>query len=184
MPLEVYLFQLAALMIALIGAVTDFRTGHIPNWITLPPLVVAPAVYGILEGGSAVLASIFGLFVCAFVPYLLFQRRAMHGGDVKLFAAIGALIGAASGIEAQFASLGFATLLGLVLLARRGLLLPALKRSLGILLAPFSKGQRQALSETPTQLELRLGPAIFAGVLYALYPSLRSFISHANTLLN
>ncbi len=32
----------AALGLALTAAITDWRRGEIPNWLTLPPLIVAP----------------------------------------------------------------------------------------------------------------------------------------------
>ena len=47
-----------ALLIAAIAAVTDFRTGEIPNWLTLPPLVAAPLAYGMMDGLWAAVASI------------------------------------------------------------------------------------------------------------------------------
>ena len=36
-----YLFAFA-IVVAAVGAIYDWRTGHIPNWVTLGPLVAAP----------------------------------------------------------------------------------------------------------------------------------------------
>src|SRR5262245_30441442 len=91
----------SALLIAAVAAVTDFRRGEIPNWLTLPPLAVAPAAYGILHGPWGALGAIAAATVAGLVPYLLFRRGAAGGGDVKLFAALGATAGLSIGIEAE-----------------------------------------------------------------------------------
>ena len=39
-----YLYGLAVVITA-IAAFTDWKTGHIPNWLTLPPLVFGPIVF-------------------------------------------------------------------------------------------------------------------------------------------
>ena len=36
----------SALVVAAIAAVFDWCTAEIPNWLTLPPIVVAPFAYG------------------------------------------------------------------------------------------------------------------------------------------
>ena len=88
-----------AVLVAALSAWIDWRTGHIPNWVTLGPLAVAPVAHfavNALTGHSheAVQAagfSILGAGVCALVPLLLYRAGAIGGGDVKLLAAIGAI---------------------------------------------------------------------------------------------
>jgi len=80
-----------AVATSLVAAVTDGRFGIIPNSLTLPPLLLAPVAYGVFGGGRALVASFATACLCSAVPYLLFRARAMGGGDVKLFAALGAL---------------------------------------------------------------------------------------------
>src|SRR5690242_18234513 len=85
---------LACVAITAVAAVTDTRTGHIPNWLTLPPLIIAPLLWGAhgglwrVDGGSLV-GSLLSMLGCALVPLLLFFKRACGAGDVKLFAAVG-----------------------------------------------------------------------------------------------
>jgi prepilin peptidase CpaA len=88
-----------AIKIALIGvtgisAVTDLYSRRIPN-----PVVVAGFAAGLILntwlagwGGLAQSLLGFGLAILIYVP--LFLLRAMGGGDVKLMAAAGALVGA------------------------------------------------------------------------------------------
>jgi prepilin peptidase CpaA len=93
-----------ALLVTLVAAVSDARTGRIPNWLTLPVLVLGP-VWAALHGGMLpVLLSLIGVSLCGLVPLLLFVRDAMGGGDVKLFAALGGIFGPIAGIEVQFFS--------------------------------------------------------------------------------
>ena len=52
-----------ALLVAAAGAFTDIRTGTIPNWIALPPLVLAPLVYALTTGPEVAMKSLSSAFV-------------------------------------------------------------------------------------------------------------------------
>ncbi|MCA9581994.1 MAG: prepilin peptidase, partial [Myxococcales bacterium] len=93
MTLEVLIPLGIAIAITAISAVTDTRTGHIPNWITFPPILLAPIGYGLFFGWYGFGQSVLGLLACGVVPYFMFWQGGMGGGDVKLFAALGALLG-------------------------------------------------------------------------------------------
>jgi prepilin peptidase CpaA len=82
-----------AVLVSSAAAFTDGRFGTIPNSVTLPPVFLAPAIYAAVGGSQALLASLAALALSSVVPYALFRARAMGGGDVKLFAAIGAITG-------------------------------------------------------------------------------------------
>lgn len=85
--------SLVALALAAAAAFTDWRTGLIPNRLTVPPLALAPVIYFFLGGVPAAVASVLGAVLCGAVPYVLFRRDAIGGGDVKLLAALGAFLG-------------------------------------------------------------------------------------------
>src|SRR5678815_4298059 len=88
------LVHAAILLIAAIAAYTDARRGEIPNWMSYPLIFGAPIAHGLFFGFSALLDSVIGLLVCAIVPLFLYYRgEGMAGGDVKVFAAIGAVGG-------------------------------------------------------------------------------------------
>jgi prepilin peptidase CpaA len=148
-------FLVAAAIVTAIAAWIDYRTGHIPNWLTLGPLAAAPlahaAVAFAMGRQSAALdalgLSLLGALVCGLVPLLLFRVDAIGGGDVKLLAAVGALCGPLLGIEAEL--YGF---LNTAAIAMNPLL---------------PRGKRREIS--PEMLtKIRFGPAIFAGVLVAV----------------
>ena len=157
-----------ALLIAAVAAVTDFRTGEIPNWLTLPPLVVAPVAYFVLHGIWGLVGSVGAIVVCGLVPYLLFRRGAAGGGDVKLFAAIGAVGGLAVGIEAQLITFMAAALISLGRLAWNGRLLRTLYNSTFLGLNPIlpQKYRREVAPELMTMV--RLGAFAFVGTAVAL----------------
>src|SRR5450432_4164605 len=103
-------FLIAAVIVAGLAAFSDWRTGIIPDKLTLPALLGAPLAY--LGRGIATHAgidaavteagwSLGGALVCAAIPLLLYRQSAIGFGDVKLFAALGALLEPMIGLEAQ-----------------------------------------------------------------------------------
>jgi prepilin peptidase CpaA len=77
-----------------IGALTDLYTRLIPNSLVVAGFVAGIALNSWLGGWSGLLHSLggFGLALLIYIP--LFIVRAMGGGDVKLMAAAGAIVGA------------------------------------------------------------------------------------------
>ncbi|MCU0248107.1 MAG: A24 family peptidase [Bryobacter sp.] len=80
-------------LLTLVAAALDVHSRRIPNWLTATGLVAGLAVQFFLSGavGLRTAALGFGLAVLIYIP--LFALRAMGGGDVKLMAALGALLG-------------------------------------------------------------------------------------------
>ena len=173
-------FLLAAVLLAAIAAVYDQKSGRIPNWLTLGGVVVALVghfCYG-WAAGTLKLALIHtalalgGALFCSLAPAIMFFKGSMGGGDLKLFAAIGAFCHPMLGIEAQLYAMIIAAVLAPARLAYEGKLFGVLKRSLGTLLNPFrAKGKRTA---PPAEMMtwFRLGPAIFLGTLATVVANL------------
>ena len=163
---------LVALALATVAAITDLRNGTIPNWLTVPPLLLAPLALGFAAGPRALGASLLGLGACGAVPSLLFARGAMGGGDLKLFAALGAVVGAGVGLEIQLGSLLLAALYALGRLAWQGKLLRTLYSSFWLLLNAFLPAGRRREVRPELMTSLRMGGAILAA-------SFLSFLSRA-----
>jgi prepilin peptidase CpaA len=91
-----------------IAAVSDVRTGRIPNWLVFGGALYAlayNALYPVYPRDIGILFALGGLSVglVAFLPgYLL---RILGAGDVKLMAMVGSFIGASATLEAVLASL-------------------------------------------------------------------------------
>jgi prepilin peptidase CpaA len=176
MMLPLYFF-VTAVLISAIAAVIDWRTGHIPNWLTLTPLGLAPLAHATLslkaQGfGAAGLAfgwSILGAFVCGVAPLLIWISNGGGGGDLKIMAALGAILGPMIGLEAEMYSFVGATLYSMAWMAYEGKLLRTLSNTLRLVINPFlPKERRKALPEA-MMTELRFGPSIFAGTCLAIY---------------
>lgn len=90
---------LLCLVAACIATVTDMRTRVIPNWLTLPLPLVGLGGHFASDGLNGLLLSAIGCLLCFLPCFFLFARGAIGGGDVKLFAGFGALLGASEGLE-------------------------------------------------------------------------------------
>ncbi len=152
-----------SLALSATAAVTDTRTGLIPNWLTLPPLVIAPALHAIWGGWPAVGQSVLAIFLCGIMPYILFRLGGMGGGDVKLFAALGAILGPQIGLQVEFYSLLAGALLSMIKLARQGRLTTLFRNTFVVMKNAVSpKAKRKEIPSDPRDA-LRLGAAIFMG---------------------
>lgn len=167
-------FFWTALVIAAIAAVSDSRSGRIPNWLTLPALVLAPIGYGVTLGWDAALWSIGAALLCALIPYAMFRHGSMGGGDVKLFAALGALtsVDPGLGIEIELCSFVLASLLSLLGLAWKGRLLSTLRQALFVLLSPCLARSRRAELSAELMTPVRMGVSIFAATVLCALPQL------------
>jgi prepilin peptidase CpaA len=165
-----YLVVVAAVA-AGIAAWTDARTGNIPNWLTFGLLggaIVFHVFYGIhhdgWRGGLWGLGySIGGAALCALAPMIMYWQGAIGGGDIKLFAALGALCLPMIGIEVEMYAFVAAALIAPAQLAYKGVLLRTLRQTFTLVSNPFRK--RENRQEIPEEMKtwFRLGPAIFLG---------------------
>jgi prepilin peptidase CpaA len=173
--------RLAALVIVAIAAVTDARKELIPNWLTLPVIVAAPIFWLVVDFYRGGLLSLLGLVACAAVPYWLFRRGAWAGGDVKLFAAVGAVVGGdygggiGLGIEALLFTTMAAALYALVRLAWQGKLFRTLGNAFFLPLNPFlpEKWRREITPELMSKVRLGVPALVGTGIAVLLrYPAI------------
>lgn len=143
-----------ALFIGTAAVVEDLRFRTISNWITFGAMGAGTAYHAITGGWSGLGSSLLGLIVgfCAFL--LFYLLGGMGGGDIKLMAGFGSILGglAASGQAALFAA-AIGGLLAGATLAFRWLL---------------AKVQRQKISGSPS---IPYAPAITAGAWLTLLAS-------------
>jgi prepilin peptidase CpaA len=163
---------LVGVAVCALAAVLDLWRGTIPNALTYPVLVASPLLhFGLTYAqqhvlGAALVAaglSVAGLVLCSAVPLFMWWKHAIGGGDVKLFAAIGALLGPSVGFEAQLYVLVAAALIAPAKLAYDGSLWRSL-RNMGALLANVvRKKQDRAVIEPTLVSWFRLGPCFALG---------------------
>ena len=171
----------AAILIATVAAVSDLRSGTIPNWLTLPPIAVAPVAYAGAFGFGMAIQCIAATLVSGAVPYLLFRARAMGGGDVKLFAALGAVASFEPflGLHLQLVSFIVALLLALCALTWKGLLLVALRTTASAWKNARLLRRSRLEIRAASGHSVRMGGAVLVGTLVSLLPYLGFRWSHS-----
>jgi prepilin peptidase CpaA len=82
-----------ALALALSAAWTDWRTRKIPNWLTVPALLLGVTIHTVIAGWPGAKTSLegAGLALALLLPLVLL--RGLGAGDWKLMGALGAFLG-------------------------------------------------------------------------------------------
>lgn len=165
-------FLLVAVVVSAIAAISDVKSGRIPNWLTLGAIVLGVVGHficgwstdGLRTGLYQAAFSLGGLAFCALAPFVMYWKGAMGGGDLKLFAAIGALCHPMLGIESQMYALIIAAVAAPARLAYEGRLFRVIGDSFAMLLNPFRPVDKRRVMPREAMTWFRLGPAIFGGV--------------------
>ena len=160
----------AALLLALTGAVTDLRQRRIPNWLTYPGIVLGLALRGVLFGWKGLLSALAGCLLAGGIMFLFYAVRAMGAGDVKIMAAIGALVGPHEAVGVLLATAISGGILAIVYALYRRRMISTL-RNVGSVLRFHAWAGVQTHPEVnldnPEALRMPYGLAIALGTLYA-----------------
>lgn len=113
-------FQFVLLTIVVAAAFyTDVTRKKIPNAITVPAVVMGIAYHAAAGGWTGLVFACIGT-LASFVPLLLlYGFGGVGAGDVKLFAAVGAIAGTEYGLFCLMYSIVYGGIIGLVLLVVR-----------------------------------------------------------------
>jgi prepilin peptidase CpaA len=154
-----------------VAAATDARTGLIPNWLTLTLVLAGVGLQAVARGTAGLVLALSGLTICGVLPWLLHrgtQGKAIGGGDVKLFAGLGAVAGPFVGLEIQLSAFLLLGVFALIQLAFRGQLFRVLRNSLFLALNPLLPAKWKQPLESASLTEMRMGPAIAVAVVSVL----------------
>jgi prepilin peptidase CpaA len=112
---------MALIVMLLAAAVFDILYRRIPNWLTVTGVVLGLAMNAVIGAPEAgLLFSVVGLLVGFTVYAVLYALRAMGAGDVKLMAAIGALVGWERWFGIFFITALIGGVMALILVVSRG----------------------------------------------------------------
>lgn len=157
--------QLVLTLGLLAAVVTDVRTRRIPNWLTG---AIGAAGFGIACGGGAVTPAQAALGMLAGLLLMMPGHviGATGAGDVKLMAAIGAVVGPGLILRAFLYTAVAGGVFALAVAARRGLLADTLYGTQRLVTAPLLAPQA---IKTPSRANrFAYGPAIAVGTLAAM----------------
>jgi prepilin peptidase CpaA len=174
------------IVLLVIAAVIDVRTGRIPNW-----LVFAGALYGLACNAIAplyardigILFALGGLTVGLVAMLPAYLLRVMGAGDVKLMAMVGAFLGAWTTVSAVLATLVAGGVLALALAMWSGRTVRLLRN-----VAAVSRGTMVAMTtgigglvvhDGPSAGTMPYGVAIAVGTIAYLVLSQLGFIGGA-----
>jgi prepilin peptidase CpaA len=151
-----------AVALALIAGYTDWRSRRIPNWLTVPGLVVGVSVNTLAGGWLGLKTSLLGagLGLLVLLPFVFL--RSLGAGDWKLAGALGAFVGPAALADLLMGSVLVAGImaLGLVIYKRRFL---QTLRNIGRLLASmltFHMPGAEVSLDNPQSLKVPYGVAL------------------------
>ncbi len=160
------------LCLVVVSAVVDFRSHRIPNILTFPAILIGIGYFTISDGVAGLLFSLSGMTVglgVLIIPYLF---GIMGAGDVKLMAAVGALLGKDGAFSAfVWTCIAGGVLAGVMLVIHRGYALD-LARSCWGTLKTFALTRQYIWVYSKKMVEkpkLPYGVAISAGTLLSLF---------------
>ncbi len=156
---------------AVIAGWTDWRSRRIPNWLTVPALLLGIAANSLALGWSGAKESLLGagLGLGLLLPFVLV--RSLGGGDWKLVGALGAFLGPPRLIAVLVVTIFVAGAMAVVLVVwkrRVGQTLRNLGRMLAALFTLHLPGPEVSL-DNPESLKVPFGVAVaVAVVLYTV----------------
>ena len=92
------LAHILALLVAVVGCITDVRSRRIPNVLTFGAAIAALGVSAAFDGFTGATGALAGWCVGLAVFFIPFALGGLGAGDVKLMAALGAWLGPADAL--------------------------------------------------------------------------------------
>jgi prepilin peptidase CpaA len=160
------IWMLPAILAAAAGW-TDWRFRRIPNWLTVPGLVLGVAVNSLVFGWPGAKASLLGalLGLALLLPFVLV--RSLGAGDWKLVGALGAFLGPQHLIAVLFGAILVAGLMAAVMVISHRRVRQTLS-NLGRMLSAFFTlhlpGPELSL-DNPESLKVPFGVAVAVAVI-------------------
>jgi prepilin peptidase CpaA len=160
-----------AVLLSVIAGYTDLRSQLIPNWLTVPGLLIGVAANTVIGGWSGLKTSLLGALVglALLLPFVLL--RSLGAGDWKLAGALGAFTGPSLLVNLLMGSVFVAGLMAVGLVVYKGRLRQTLRNMGHILisLVTFRLPGTQVSLDNPESLKVPYGVALaFTVVLYGI----------------
>jgi prepilin peptidase CpaA len=154
--------------LTLSAAVLDWRSRRIPNWLTVPGLLLGVTAHTVLSGWHGTLFALEGAGLALLILLPLVLLRGLGAGDWKLMGAVGAMLGPVLLLFVLSGSILASGLMAVAYMMRTGRVVETL-RNLWVLLKGFlSFGLRahpQISLDNPKLMKLPFGVAVAVATL-------------------
>ncbi len=159
-----------AVLLSLIAGWTDLRSRRIPNWLTVPGILIGLAANTVLSGKSGLISSLIGALVGLglLLPFVLL--RSLGAGDWKLAGALGAFAGRELLVNLLLGSVFVAGLMAVALIIYKGRVRQTIRNIGHILvsLVTFQLPGARVTLDNPDALKVPYGVALaLTTILYA-----------------
>jgi prepilin peptidase CpaA len=154
--------------LTLSAALLDWRSRCIPNWLTVPGLLLGVAVHTMIGGWHGTLNSVegAGLALLLLLPSVLI--RTLGAGDWKLMGAVGAFLGPVLFLFVLFASILASGLMAVVQMLRTRRVIETFHNMIVLVRGFFAFGMKRNPTislDNPTLMKLPFGVAVAAATL-------------------
>ncbi len=166
---DLYIYILGVFI--LIAFYLDVRYYKIPNWLTMSGMIIGLIYHGIVGGFSGVLFSLFGILAGGGILLLFYLFKGVAAGDVKLFAAIGAITGVQFTLYGLMYSVLLAGLIGVIMIIFRKDLIMRVYYGIVRIFNALLKRNMKDLEEYKTQEAVRFPfmYAVLPGIIITTY---------------
>jgi len=166
-----FILKSVLLLIALgLSVVSDLRERKIRNWVTLPAAAAGVLVNVCEHGPDGLLMALEGWLAPVLLLSVLFCINVMGAGDIKLFGAIGAIMGLPFVMYSFVFSVYAGGLVAVVILFRRKEFCTRMKYLFNYCkFALFFRGLPAYCSQGDTTAKFPFSPAIVSGTLLQLF---------------
>jgi prepilin peptidase CpaA len=156
------------LALTLSAGYTDLRERRIPNWLTVPSLIIGLAVHSWLGGGRGALTSLEGAGLALVILLPLVLMRGLGAGDWKLMGAVGAFLGPWMMLFVLVASFFVTGLVSIVRMATMGKVKSTLRNMIVLVRGFVAFGMKpnpEISLDTPGLIKLPFGATVAVGTL-------------------
>jgi prepilin peptidase CpaA len=164
-----HFISILAVAVSVTAAFTDVRGRRIPNRLTYSAIVAGMVLQTAIYGWRGLLLSVGGALLFGGVFLLLHLVRGIGAGDVKLAAALGAIIGTAGSLQVMFATAVAGGVLAAIFMVLSGRVVHTLRSTLDVVGFHARHGLRVhplVNLDNPAALRMPYGLAFAAGTLY------------------
>jgi prepilin peptidase CpaA len=152
-----------ALALTLCAGLLDWRSRRIPNWLTVPGLLLGITVNSALAGWHGTKMSLEGAGLALMLLLPLVLLRGFGAGDWKLMGAVGAFLGPILFLFVLFGSVFVSGLMAMIAMMRTNRVLVTLRNMVQLFRGFVSFGLREKPTITldnPELLKLPFGVAV------------------------